>query len=188
MKATNDSTARATPAAGRKGRGARRPWTLLALFVPGALFVLGLFLVRDHPRFGWLRDPAAYPWEFWAIAASGLAATAAGVADWRYHHSGRTVIGRAEHHSELLALAGGGVPLFLLMAAASVAARPAALLIPVVVVVLFTTVLICYDEFVFHRKRCGPYETALHRLLVFGNGLAWLAWVHWCFVREAGHG
>ena len=39
-------------------------------------------------------------------------------------------------------------------------------------VALFTTVCICWDEFVFHRARCGPYETALHRALVFGNGLA----------------
>jgi hypothetical protein len=48
--------------------------------------------------------------------------------------------------------------------------------------------MICYDEFVFHRKRCGRYETMLHRLLVFGNGIAWLAWMHWCFVRERIHG
>jgi hypothetical protein len=115
-------------------------------------------------------------------------ATAAGAADWRFHRSGKTAIGRPEHRSELLALAGGGLPLFALMAAASVLPRPHVLLIPVLVVVLFTVVMICYDEFVFHRKRCGAYETLLHRLLVFGNGVAWLAWVHWCFVREATHG
>src|SRR5262249_29934450 len=32
----------------------RIPLTLAALFVPGVLFVAGLFLVRDHPRFHWL--------------------------------------------------------------------------------------------------------------------------------------
>src|SRR6185436_8941480 len=84
-------------------------------------------------------------------------------------------IGRAEHHSELLALGTGGL-LFALMAAASVVRRPAVLLIPVIVVVLATATMICYDEFVYHRKRCGRYETALHRLLVLGNGVAWLAW------------
>jgi hypothetical protein len=177
-------------APGRPGarRTPPRPWALLALFVPGILFGLGLLAVRGHPRFGWLGPWTDCPWEFWAIAVCGLVATAAGVADWRYHRSGKTVIGRPEHHSELLALAGGGVPLFVLMALASVLARPAVLLLPVLVVVLFTTVAICYDEFVFHRKRCGRYETLLHRLLVFGNGLAWLAWVHWCFVRETVHG
>jgi hypothetical protein len=43
--------------------------------------------------------------------------------------------------------------------------------------------MICYDEFVFHR-RCGWFESFTHRLLTCGNGLAFLAWAHWCFVRE----
>ena len=166
----------------------RLPLTLLALFLPGGLFVLGLFLVRNDSRFAWLTDIAAYPWEFWIVAAAGLTATAGGVLDWRYHRSGRARVGGAEHRSELLALAGGGMPLFILMAAASVLPRPEVLLLPILVVVLFTAVLICYDEFVFHRKRCGRYETMLHRLLVFGNGAAWLAWVHWCFVRGGPYG
>jgi hypothetical protein len=160
----------------------RFPLTLLALFLPGALFVLGLWVMRHHPRFAWLTNVAEFPWEFWLLAVAGSSATAGGVLDWAYHRSGRTTIGRAEHHSELLALAGGGLPLFILMAAASVLPRPGVLLLPILVVVLFTVVLICYDEFVFHRKRCGRYETVLHRLLVFGNGVAWLAWVHWCFL------
>jgi hypothetical protein len=161
---------------------------MLALFVPGGLFVLGLFLARDLPRFAWLGSLRDYPWEMWLIAGCGSVATVAGVADWLYHRSGKTFIGAPEHQSELLALAGGGVPLFVLMAIASILPRPVVLLLPVIVVVLFTTVLICYDEFVFHRKRCGLYETILHRLLVFGNGLAWLAWAHWCFVRDLPHG
>ena len=163
---------------------ARVPWSLLALFVPGVAFVAGLYVLKDHPRFTWLKDVAQYPWEFWLLGVSGLVGTAAGVADYRFHRSGQTVIGGKEHRSELLALAGGGVPLFLLMAVASLIATPEVLLLPIIVVVLFTTVLICYDEFVFHRKRCGTYETVLHRLLVFGNGIAWLAWMHWCFVRR----
>jgi hypothetical protein len=171
-----------------RGRRSRVSLTLLALFLPGVLFGLGLLLVRDRPGFFWLSSAAAYPWEFWAVLASGVVATAAGVLDWCYHRSGRTVVGAAEHRSELAALAGGGVPLFVLMAAASVLPRPQPLLLPILAVVLLTAALICYDEFVFHRKRCGAYETTLHRLLVFGNGLAWLAWMHWCFVRGGGHG
>lgn len=162
----------------------RLPLSLLALFVPAVLFVTGLFLVRDHDRFHWVRDLRQYPWEFWIIALCGSVATAAGGADWAFHRSGKAAIGAKEHRSELWALAGGGVPLFALMAAASVIERPELLLVPVLVVVIFTVVMICFDEFVFHRRRCGVYETILHRLLVFGNGLAWLAWVHWCFVRE----
>ncbi len=164
------------------------PWTLAALLIPALLFPLGLWCVRDHPKFHWLCDVESFPWEFWIIAASGLAATMAGVADWRWHRSGHTAIGAPEHHDELLALLGGGVPLFLLMIWASLAAEPQFLLIPILMVALFTVVLICHDEFVFHRKRCGLYETVLHRVLVFGNGAAWLAWMNWCFVRGGSNG
>jgi hypothetical protein len=176
-------------AAGKsRSRRSRYPLSLFALFVPGGLFVLELFLVRHQPRFTWLASLPDYPWEFWVVALFGCAATAAGVADWLYHRSGQTTIGAPEHHSELVALAGGGLPLFVLMSIASILRQPAWLLVPVIVVLLFTTAMICYDEFVFHRKRCGRYETALHRVLVFGNGIAWLAWANWCFVRGGGNG
>jgi hypothetical protein len=172
----------AAPVRARR-RGSSLSLTLVALFLPGVLFACGLLLVRNHPRYSWLSSPASYPWELWLLLVGGIVGTTAGVLDWRYHRSGKTVIGRPEHNSELAALAGGGLPLFLLMAAASSIDRPRILLIPVLVVVLFTVVMICYDEFVYHRKRCGPHETLLHRFLVFGNGIAWLAWAHWCFVR-----
>jgi hypothetical protein len=165
-------------------RRSEGPWALIGLFLPGILFALGLITIRDQPRYRWLASVAEFPWELWTIAVCGLLATAGGIFDWRFHRSGRTAVGRAERHSEALALLGGGVPLFAMMAAASIVARPQALLLPILVVVLATTTVIAYDEFVYHRKRCGVYETFLHRLLVFGNGLAWLAWMHWCFVRE----
>ena len=96
-------------------------------------------------------------------------------------------IGKKERRSELLALAGGGVPLFVLMALASVAARPHLFLLPVIAVLIFTAVLIAYDEFVFHRRRCGRRETVFHRVLVFGHATAFFAWAHFCFVRGATH-
>lgn len=37
---------------------------LLAMLAPGVLFPLGLYALRDEPRFAWLRDLSAYPWEF----------------------------------------------------------------------------------------------------------------------------
>lgn len=153
-----------------------------AMLGPAVLFPLGLLLLHDHPRFPWLGDVRAYPWELWAIALCGTAATIGGVLDWRFHRSGETVVSRREHRAHLLALAGGGLPLFGLMAAASVGSRPERFLVPVLVVLIFTVVLICHDEFIFHR-RCGRFETFAHRLLTFGNGLAFLAWAHWCFVR-----
>ena len=84
--------------------------------------------------------------------------------------------------------AGGGVPLFVLMSAASVYRRPELFLVPVFIVVIVTTLLVGYDEFVFHRKRCGRLETLMHRALTVGTGLAFLAWAHWCCVRGALHG
>lgn len=164
------------------------PWSLVALLLPGMLFSAGLWWLNDEPNWHWLCDIKFYPWEFWIIAVAGISATAAGIADWCFHRSGQTHVGLKEHQSELLALLGGGLPLFVLMACASVATQPIYFLIPILIVVLFTVVLICYDEFVFHRKRCSRYETFLHRVLVFGNGTAWLAWMNWCFVRGGVHG
>src|SRR5688572_4079994 len=134
-----------TPTSHKHNRRPRLPLTLLALFLPGCLFVLGLFSLRDHPRFTWLYDIMQYPWEFWVLTVGGLTATAGGVLDWRYHRSGQTHVGEAEHRHELYALAAGGLPLFFLMAAGSVLRQPAVLLLPILVVVLFTVVLICYD-------------------------------------------
>jgi hypothetical protein len=157
---------------------------LLAMLVPAVGFPLGLFVLRDHPRFDWLGEPSSYPWEFWAVAVCGSAATLGGMLDWGFHRSGETVVGRREHRAHLLALATGGVPLFALMAAASLSPRPVQFLLPVLITLIYTVVMVCYDEFVFHR-RCGRYESLTHRLLTVGNGLAFLAWAHWCFVQPA---
>jgi hypothetical protein len=163
------------------------PASLIALLLPGAGFSLGLYLLRGLPQFVWLRHLSLYPWQLWVMAASGLVATLAGLGDWVFHRwATRCVVSRAERNCELLALAGGGLPMFGLMSLASVSARPLQYLLPAIVVLLFTTALICYDEFIFHRRRCKRLETVLHRLLVFGNGIAWMAWAHWCFVQERG--
>jgi hypothetical protein len=109
----------------------------------------------------------------------------AGVADWLYH---RYVFSCAlcplERRYEAIALIGGGLPLFGLMSAASLSTRPQAWLLPILVCVLFISAMVCYDEFVFHKKRCRRWETVLHRILVFGMTGAWLAWMHWCFVAR----
>ncbi|AKG20843.1 hypothetical protein [Calothrix sp. 336/3] len=159
--------------------------SLIVLFIPGVAFYLGLALLWNHPQFSWLHNISAYPWQFWAIAICGIVATIGGVVDWIYHRRGLRMIGKKERKYEFLALA-GGVPLFIFMSAASLSTQPMQYLIPVIVVVLYMAVLICYDEFMFHRH-CQPWETLMHRLLVFGNTLAWLAWVDWCFVSRGMH-
>lgn len=155
--------------------------SLIALFLPGIALCVSISLLWNHPQFTWLHDWRAYPWEFWVASFCAIVATIGGVVDWIYHRKGLRVVSAKERKYELFALA-GGVPLFILMAAASLIEKPTIFLIPVILVVLYMTVLICYDEFIYHR-RCKPFETAMHRLLVFGNGFAWLAWAHWCFVR-----
>jgi hypothetical protein len=160
--------------------------SLALLFAPGIAFVAALLLLKDvHPRFAWVGDLAAYPWQFWAIAGCGVVATLGGAGDWLFHKVYVTV-GPHEHHSHVLALGAGGV-VFLLMAMASLADAPLPWLLPVVVALLVTVTLICYDEFAFHTKRCTGFETLLHRLLVFGNGAAFLIWMHWVFVAGVGY-
>jgi hypothetical protein len=163
--------------------------SLSALFLPGILFGAGLYwLAVTDPRFGWLRGLSTWPWELWAIAACGIVATVGGMLDWGYHRwVAKCKIGRRERNCELLALLMGGGPLFACMTAASLAADPRPWLLPALVALLVTVTLICYDEFVFHLRRCGRLETVCHRLLVFGNGAAWFAWAHWCFVRGGLH-
>ncbi|HCU25792.1 MAG TPA: hypothetical protein DF383_12310 [Deltaproteobacteria bacterium] len=157
--------------------------SLIALLLPGAGFALGLCRLRSDPRFAWLHSLRQWPWELWLIAGAGFLATLGGIADWAYHRWSGVPIGSRERFYELMALVFGGLPLFVLMAMASVSPHPGNFLLPVLVVLLFTASLICFDEFVFHRRRCRRLETLMHRFLVFGYAVAWLAWAHWCFVR-----
>ena len=160
---------------------------LIALLIPAIGFPAGIWLLADEERFRWIGNPAAFPWQFWVVAVFGTVATAAGIIDYRIHRSGATVVGRSEHQAHVAALAGGGLPLFALLAAASLISSPGFFLIPVLIALIATVVLICYDEFRFHR-RCGQSEVLAHRTLTIGNGIAFLAWAHWCFARGADHG
>lgn len=159
--------------------------SLIALLVPAFGMMAALMAIRSRPEFAHIFE-GHWPWQLWVLAASGTAATLAGIGDWLYHRlMAKCAISRKERRCELLALAAGGIPVFLMMSMASISERPLQWLLPVMVWVILTTALICYDEFIFHRKRCQKFETLLHRVLVFGNGIAWLAWAHWCFVERA---
>ena len=171
------------PEAARKRKASYA--SLIALFVPALGFAVGMIWLRGEPGFAWVFS-GHWPWQMWVLALAGTAATVAGMLDWMYHRwMTKCAISKKERQCELIALACGGVPVFGMMMLASVSAKPLTWLLPVLVAVIFTTALICYDEFIFHRKRCQKLETRLHRVLVFGNGIAWLAWAHWCFVERA---
>lgn len=153
------------------------------LLAPGVLFLVALWLLKDvSPRFKWVNDVSQYPWQFWMIVLSGIVATLGGVGDWLFHKVYVTV-GPNEHRSHVLALGAGGV-VFILMACASVVDQPLDWLLPIIVALLVTVTLICYDEFAFHVRRCKAFETLLHRMFVFGSGVAFLCWLHWVFVTS----
>jgi hypothetical protein len=156
--------------------------SLAFLFVPATLFGLLLLLYRDNSK---LRLSSHFPyanWQFYAIGLFGIIATAGGILDWKYHRNPLNMkIPKKERDAEAFALGAGGVPMFLLMWFAMLSAHPDHFLIPIIIVLIYTVVGISYDEFVFHIKRCGKQENRFHRMLVFGNGLAWIAWFHFIF-------
>ncbi len=156
--------------------------SLVLLLVPAVLFVSLLWTHRYAPALRVSADFPFFPWQFWVMGIAGTIATIGGVLDWRFHRDPlRLQLSAKEREAEAAALGLGGVPMFVLMWLAMNSQRPHLYLVPIVVVLIYTVVLICYDEFVFHQRRCGPQETRYHRMLVFGNGVAWLAWFHFIF-------
>ncbi len=156
--------------------------SLILLLIPAILFGALVFLFRRHPN---LRITAAFPyfpWQYFAIGIFGVVATAGGILDWQYHRNPLNLkIPKKERDAEAAALGLGGLPMFVLMWLAMLSANPKHYLIPILIVLIYTVVAISYDEFVFHIKRCGKKENRYHRMLVFGNGLAWLAWFHFIY-------
>ena len=156
--------------------------SLVAVLTPALAMPLLLWLAPSAWSLPSLFSPASWPAAFWVMAVAGMVATGAGLLDWRFHRTGGRRIAPAERRAELLALS-LGVPLFALLALASGPLPLRTVLVPIVGVALGMTALIMFDEVRFHRA-CGGYETLLHRLLVGGNGIAFLAWLAWCAHRE----
>lgn len=146
------------------------------------MFAVFLVYLSGTGGYG-LRLPFGLPWQFYLIAVFGTIATVGGVLDWRYHRDPLKLrISKQEREAEAKALGIGGLPMFVLMVLATLSDKPTNYLIPIIVFLIYTVSAICYDEFVFHIKRCGKTETIFHRMLVFGNGFAWLAWIHFIYV------
>lgn len=158
--------------------------SLILLFMPAFLFALLVFLFRQYPQLHIQNTFPYLPWQFFIIILFGTTATAGGVLDWRFHRNPLNMkIPKKERDAEAKALGLGGLPMFILMWFAMMSHTPYYYLIPVIVVLIYTVVAICYDEFVFHIKRCGKLENVYHRMLVFGNGIAWLSWFHFIFCK-----
>ena len=166
-------------------KGFLRPYfSLVLLLIPAALFGLLLFIFKDISKLNITSELPFLPWQFFVMALFGAIATIGGILDWRYHRNPLNMkIPKKEREAEAAALGLGGLPMFLLMWFATISKNPNNYLIPICIVLIYTVVAISYDEFVFHIKRCNKLENTYHRLLVFGNGLAWLAWMHFIYCK-----
>jgi hypothetical protein len=159
-------------------------FSLVLLFTPAFLFGVLIFLFKEESKLRISPNFPFLPWQFFAIAIFGIIATAGGILDWQFHRNPLHMkIPKKEREAEAKALGLGGFPMFILMWFAMLSSSPAYFLIPILLVLIYTVVAICYDEFVFHIKRCGKLETIYHRMLVFGNGIAWLAWFHFIYYK-----
>ncbi len=158
--------------------------SLILLFIPAVLFGLLLFIFKENVKLQ-MDDKFPYlPWQFLIITFFGSMATIGGVLDWRFHRNPLSMkIPKKERDAEAAALGLGGIPMFILMWLATMSSTPTNYLIPILIVLIYTVVAISYDEFVFHIKRCGRLEKTYHRMLVFGNGIAWLAWFHFIYCK-----
>ncbi|MBA3665497.1 MAG: hypothetical protein H0W61_14985 [Bacteroidetes bacterium] len=162
----------------------RKYFSLVMLFTPAMLFGLLLFIYRNNAKLHITNSFPFLPWQFLLIITFGILATTGGVLDWRFHRNPLNMkIPKKERDAEAVALSLGGVPMFILMWLAMINSKPEVFLIPIIIVLIYTVVAICYDEFVFHIKRCGKLENFYHRLLVFGNAIAWLCWFHFIYYK-----
>ena len=158
--------------------------SLVLLFIPAVLFGFLLLIYRNDSKLHITYKFPYISWQFLVITIFGIIATVGGVLDWKFHRDPLNMkIPKKERDAEAKALGLEGLPMFVLMWLAMISATPSNYLIPILVVLIYTVVAISYDEFVFHIKRCGKIENMYHRMLVFGNGIAWLAWFHFIYCK-----
>ncbi len=156
--------------------------SVVLLFIPGVLFGLLLFILKDNSILKITNVAPYLPVHFWIIGIFGIVATIGGILDWNFHRKTLNMkISKKERDAEALALGLGGLPMFGLMFFAMMSENSTFYLIPILIVLIYTVVAISYDEFVLHIKRCGKLENLYHRMLVFGNAIAWLTWFHFIF-------
>lgn len=164
--------------------GFRTYLSLVLLIIPAILFALLVFIYQGNQKLQIFNVFPYLPWQFFIIFIFGVTATLGGFLDWKFHRNPLNMkIPKKERDAEAMALGLGGLPMFILMWLAMLSSNASNYLIPIIIVLIYTVVAICYDEFVFHIKRCGRIETIYHRMLVFGNCFAWLAWFHFIYYK-----
>jgi hypothetical protein len=156
--------------------------SLILVFAPASLLAVFLCINSNHPNLH-IKNVFPYlPWQFILSAFFGFIALLGGMLDWKFHRKElNRKVSKKERLFELIALGFGGLPLFILLLLANISNYPNQFLVPILLVLIFTVALICYDEFVFHRNRCGIEETIYHRMLVLGNGSAFVFWIHFIY-------
>ncbi|PJZ47384.1 hypothetical protein EHQ30_06455 [Leptospira brenneri] len=148
------------------------------------MFFCFLILFKSNPKLSITEYFPYLSWQFFVIIITGTIATIGGFLDWRFHRKTlRMKLSKKERTVEAIALGLGGLPMFFLMWFAMISANPIEFLLPIILVLIFTVTAICYDEFIFHKKRCGNLENRYHQMLIFGNGIAWLAWFHFIYIK-----
>ncbi|WP_210414343.1 hypothetical protein [Leptospira jelokensis] len=158
--------------------------SLALLFTPTVLFIVLLKFPTSKEIVPIQINFPYLPWQLIVMMFTGSIATIGGFLDWRFHRKTLQMkVSKKERIVEAVALGFGGLPMFFLMWFAMVSENPNDFLIPIIVVLIFTVTLICYDEFVFHKKRCEEVENRYHKMLVFGNGITWLLWFHFIYVK-----
>lgn len=158
--------------------------SLLLLFAPASMFLILLILEKGNEKLPIKNDFPFLTWQLMVMIVAGTIATIGGFLDWRFHRKTLHMkISKRERIVESMALGLGGLPMFVLMWFAMISEKPTDFLIPILIVLIFTVTAICYDEFLFHKKRCGNQENRYHKMLVFGNGIVWLSWFHFIYVK-----
>lgn len=158
--------------------------SLLLLFAPALMFLVLLILEKGNEKLPIKNDFPFLTWQLMVMIVAGTIATTGGYLDWRFHRKTLQLkISKKERIIEAMALGLGGLPMFFLMWIAMMNEKPTDFLIPIMIVLIFTVTSICYDEFLFHKKRCGKQENRYHKMLVFGNGIVWLSWFHFIYVK-----
>ena len=154
--------------------------SLVGALIPGVVFA-GLVLSGGEGLYSSRFLLLLNSWELVPIIGFGLLGLGSAIADWMFHRTGDTgVICKKERDVEKAALWLGGVPIFFVTLHATFFGLPPWKTCLLVLLLVLTSLFVCYDQFIFHRKRCNALENRFHLGITLGNIFAWLFWLECC--------